>query len=333
MSLPDIAIICGGDSSEYGVSLKSGANVFRHIDTARFTPWMIRMRNFNWEVLDGDEPVARVNLADFSFTIGSGKVKPVYAYIMIHGTPGEDGKLQGYFDMQGLPYSTCGVYTSALTFHKFFCDHFLRSLGFTMARAKYLRKGDPVDPEALVREFGLPLFVKPSAGGSSFGVTKVKELNQLIPATEAAFAESGDCLVEEFIEGMELAVGVCKLNGQTVAFLPTEVVPKGEFFDFDSKYKKGGAEEITPARLPEEKIRECREITARIYDLIDGRGIVRIDYIMKNDIFYFLEINTIPGMTDTSFIPQQLNAMGLDLKEVLTQIIESGLSENGKIVE
>lgn len=331
MGLKNVAIICGGDSSEYVVSIKSGANVFNHIDTEKFTPWMIRMRHFEWDVLEGEKVIARVDLSDFSFTVDVQKIKPDYAYIMIHGTPGEDGKLQGYFDMIGLPYSTCGVYTSALTFHKFFCDHFFRSMGIKMARAHYYRKGDRIDAERIAQEFGLPLFVKPSAGGSSFGVTKVKSVDQILPAAELAFAESGDCLVEEFIDGMELAVGVCRLEGKTMAFLPTEVIPKGEFFDFDSKYQKGGAVEITPARLPAEKIEECRQLTARLYDLIDGQGIVRIDYILKNDELYFLEINTIPGMTETSFIPQQLNAMGLDLKEIITQIIETGLNQVGKI--
>lgn len=328
MMKKNVAIICGGDSSEYVVSIKSGANVFGNVDKNEFTPWLVRMRGLEWDVLGNDEVVlAKVDRNDFSFTIDGEKIGIDYAYIMIHGTPGEDGKLQGYFDMMKIPYSTCGVYTSALTFHKFYCDNFFRSLGIKMARARYLRKGDKIDSQSLAHEFGLPLFIKPSAGGSSFGVTKVKKVEQIEPAAEAAFAESNDCLVEEFIEGTELAVGVCKLGGKTVPFLPTEVIPKGEFFDFDSKYQKGGAEEITPARLTEAQTRECLELTTKIYDQLGGHGIVRVDYIMKNNEFYFLEINTIPGMTGTSFIPQQLRAMGLDLKKVITQIIKEDLEK------
>lgn len=318
----NIAVLCGGDSSEYVVSMKSGVNVFNHIDRERFAPYMVRLRNNNWDVIDGDTVLAKVNRDDFSIRLNGETIRFDYAYIIIHGTPGEDGKLQGYFDMLQIPYSTCGVYASALTFHKFHCDHFLRSIGIKMARAHFFRRGDTIDPLALANDLGLPLFVKPSAGGSSFGVTKVKSIDEIMPAIDRAYAESGDCLVEEFIEGMELAVGVCRLGNETLAFLPTEVIPKGEFFDYDSKYMKGGAEEITPARIPDEKIEECRRLTAKLYELIDGRGIVRIDYIMKNNEFYFLEINTIPGMTDTSFIPQQLRAMGVDLKSVITQIIE-----------
>jgi D-alanine-D-alanine ligase len=242
---------------------------------------------------------------------------------MIHGTPGEDGILQGYFDLMKIPYSTPGVYTSSLTFHKFFCNNFLRSFGLIMARSLYLQPGDTINTKEIGSVFGYPMFIKPSAGGSSFGVTKVKTEEGIKPAIEAAFKESNDCLVEEFIDGMELAVGACEINGEIVPLLPTEVIPKGEFFDFNSKYSTGGATEITPARLPEEKIKACRELAVKIYKLTGCKGIVRVDFILKQDVFYFLEINTVPGMTNTSFIPQQLNAMGLELKNILTEVIES----------
>ncbi len=321
----NIAVICGGDSSEYVVSIKSGKNIFDNIDTELFVPWLIRMRFNEWVVLKGEEIIAEVDKGDFSFTIEGKKIKPDYAFIMIHGTPGEDGVLQGYFDLLKIPYSATGVYASALTFHKFFCDNFLRAQGIVMAKAAYFQRGDKVNPSELVKEYGLPMFIKPSAGGSSFGVTKVKREEDIPAAMEAAYAESDDCLVEEYIEGMELAVGACNLNGDVVPFLPTEVVPKGEFFDFNSKYNVGGATEITPARLPSQKIKECQELTSRLYKLIGCHGIVRIDYILKNNIFYFLEANTIPGMTETSFIPQQLNAMGMSLKKIVSQIIEQDL--------
>lgn len=323
MQKKNIAVICGGNSSEYIVSLKSGKNIFESIDTDLYKPWLVRMRFNEWVVLEGEKVIADVNKADFSFMVNGNPIRPDFAFIMIHGTPGEDGILQGYFDLIGIPYSTPGVYTSALTFHKFFCDNFLRAFDVKMARSVYLQQGDKICPENIVFELGLPLFIKPSAGGSSFGVTKVKTENQILPAIEAAFKESNDCLIEEFIEGMELAVGACELEDEIVPFLPTEVIPKGEFFDYNSKYQVGGATEITPARLPEEKIKECQELTVKLYKLTGCKGIVRIDYILKDNEFYFLEINTIPGMTNTSFIPQQLNAMGLKLKNILTEVIQS----------
>jgi D-alanine-D-alanine ligase len=199
-----------------------------------------------------------------------------------------------------------------------------------MAKSEYIQKGDEINPAKIVQQFGLPLFIKPSAGGSSFGVTKVKSEDQIFQAVDSAYAESNDCLIEEFIDGMELAVGVCELNGEIIPFLPTEVIPNGEFFDFDSKYKVGGALEITPARLPDEKINECQNLTKKLYKLIGCHGIVRIDFILKNNEFYFLEINTIPGMTETSFIPQQLNAMGMSLRTVVSQIIDQDLAKLAK---
>lgn len=328
MSKKNIAVICGGDSSEYVVSIKSGKNIFNSIDTALFTPWLVRMRFDEWILLDGETKLSDVDKSDFSFTVDGQKIKPDYAFIMIHGTPGEDGILQGYFDLLGIPYSTCGVYASALTFHKFYCDNFLRSFNFTMAKSRYFKRGDNIDADELVKGLGLPMFIKPSAGGSSFGVTKVKSKDQIMQAIEHAYNESNDCLCEEFIDGMELAVGVIKLNGEAMPLLPTEVIPGGEFFDFDSKYTIGGAKEITPARLPKEKIEECQRLAADIYRLIGCHGIVRVDFILKNNLFYFLEINTIPGMTETSFIPQQLDAMGLSLNDIISQVIMADLQKN-----
>jgi D-alanine-D-alanine ligase len=319
----NVVVICGGDSSEYEVSLNSGTNIFESIDTEKFIPWMLRIRFEEWVILDGAKEVAIVDKSDFSFQFEGKKIKADYAFIMIHGTPGENGVLQGYLDLLRIPYSASGVYASALTFHKYYCNNFLRSFNVKMAQSVYLRKGDAIVPERLLDEIGLPMFIKPSSGGSSFGVTKVKAEHQIEPAVQGAYLESADCLVEEFIEGMELAVGVCDLDGVPFPFLPTEVIPKGDFFDYDSKYTVGGATEITPARLSDEKLKECQELAVRIYKLIGCHGIVRVDFILKEDVFYFLEINTVPGMTETSFIPQQLSAMGLNLKTLVSQVIEN----------
>lgn len=319
--MKNIAVICGGNSSEYVVSMKSGQNIFKNIDQKLFNPWLIRIKNEEWIVMNEDQKIADIDRRDFSFVINNQKIVLDYAFIMIHGTPGEDGLLQGYFDMLNIPYSACGVYSSALTFHKFFCNNFLRSFGIPMAQSIFLEEGETIDTKKIAAQFGFPMFIKPSAGGSSFGVTKVNEASQIEPAIQHAWKESGNCLIEEYIEGMELAVGACKIGENITPFLPTEVIPNGEFFDFDSKYKKGGATEITPARISDEKINICQELAKKIYKLTACHGIVRVDFILKGDTFYFLEINTVPGMTDTSFIPQQLDAMGLNLKDIITDII------------
>jgi D-alanine-D-alanine ligase len=252
-----------------------------------------------------------------------------FAYITIHGTPGEDGILQGYFEMLGIPYSTCDVQSSALTFNKWHCNNYLRSLGIRMARTIRIVRGEQAEPEMIVKTLGLPLFVKPNAGGSSFGVTKVKREEDLTEAIELAWKESEEALVDEFIEGTEFTCGLVKTDGKHLVFPVTEVIPGNEFFDFEAKYTPGVTNEITPARLPEALFRECQELSARIYDLCSCAGIVRMDYILHNGSFYFLEVNTTPGMTATSFIPQQIRAMGLTLTGILTLVIRERLKNRG----
>jgi len=322
---PNIAVIAGGYSSEYQVSVKSGKNVFEAIDPELFTPWLIHLTKDNWLVFENGQPIAEVNKADFSFTVRGNKIVPDLAYITIHGTPGEDGILQGYFELIGIPYSTCNVQVSALTFNKWHCSNFLRSFGVKMAKSVRLTADENIDAQQLVETLGIPLFVKPNAGGSSFGVTKVKSEEKLKEAIEHAWTESREALVEEFIAGTEYTCGLARLNGELVIFPVTEVLPKNEFFDFEAKYTPGATDEITPARLPENLFKECQHLSAKIYDWCGCEGIVRIDYILNNGEFYFLEVNTTPGMTATSFIPQQIAAMGKTLREVLTCIIQDRL--------
>lgn len=323
---PNIAVVAGGDSSEFIVSVKSGANVLNAIDPEKFRPWLVQMKNGMWEVFSNDMKIADVDKSDFSFMLDGEKVKFNFAYITIHGTPGEDGILQGYFELLGIPYSTCNVQSSALTFNKWFCNNYLRSNGILMAKSLKFKRGNDINSVAIVAELGLPVFVKPNAGGSSFGVTKVKDAEQLKEAVEKAWVESEEALVEQFIEGREFTCGVLRVKGKKVVFPITEVLPKNEFFDFEAKYTPGATEEITPARLPEELFDKCQDLTSRVYDLCECAGIVRVDFIRKGDDFYFLEVNTTPGMTATSFIPQQIAAMGSTLSNVITQIIEEGVS-------
>jgi len=321
----NIAVVYGGDSSEFVVSVKSSKNVFASINPSIYNVWKVQMQGLNWEVLEGDQVIASIDKDDFSFVKNGEKIQFDFAYITIHGTPGEDGKLQGYFDMVKIPYSTCGVYSSALTFNKYFCSNYLRNFGVTMAKSVRLFKGDTVDSDKLIEELGLPVFVKPNAGGSSFGVTQVKEKSQLLAALEMATKESTDILIEEFIDGPEFTCGLVKLSNQEIIFPVTEVIPKNEFFDFEAKYTVGKTDEITPARISPEMTNKIQQLSSRIYDLCDCSGIVRVDYILKDGEFYFLEVNTTPGMTSTSFIPQQIAAMDRKLGDVLGLIIEDKL--------
>ncbi len=325
MSTKTIAVVAGGDSSEYIVSVKSGANVLKAIDRSLFTPWLVRIKGTEWIVLDGDDQIATIDKADFSFTLNGKKHQFEYAYIIIHGTPGEDGILQGYFEMLKIPYSSCDVQAAALTFNKFFCNNYLRSFDIPMAQSVRLIAGEQYSAAQIVETLGLPLFVKPSAGGSSFGISKVKKGDELVEAVNKALEESPEVIIEQFIEGQEFTCGVVKVGERKLVFPVTEVIPKNEFFDYEAKYKPGMAEEITPARISEELTLKIQSRTAQIYDLCHCRGIVRVDYILKDGTFYFLEVNTVPGMTATSFIPQQIAAMGLSLTDLLSEIINDGI--------
>ncbi len=319
---PNVAVISGGDSSEFVVSVKSGANVYKAIDANKFNPWLIQMKGKEWIVLQDDRKIADIDKSDFSCVVENRKVSFDFAYITVHGTPGEDGILQGYFELLGIPYSTCNVHTSSLTFNKWFCNKFLSNFNIKMAKSLKISKSQIINPSAIVENLGLPVFIKPNAGGSSFGITKVKKQEDIEPAILKAWEESNDALIEEFIDGKEFTCGLVKIGNKKIVFPVTEVLPKNEFFDFDAKYTPGAAEEITPARLPAHLFENCQNISSEIYDLCQCAGIVRIDYILKEEVFYFLEINTTPGMTATSFIPQQIAAMGLTLGQVITLIIE-----------
>ncbi|HDR52711.1 MAG TPA: D-alanine--D-alanine ligase [Mariniphaga anaerophila] len=323
---PNIAVIAGGDSSEFVVSVKSGANVLAAIDTEKFTPWLVQMRGDEWIVLQNEKKQADIDKSDFSFSLNGKKIKIDFAWITIHGTPGENGILQGYFDLLHIPYSTSNIHSSSLTFNKWFCNNYLKSFGIKMARSVLLQKGKKINSAKIVKKLGLPLFVKPNAGGSSFGVTKVKSENDLLPAVQKAWEENSDALVEEFIGGTEFTCGLVKAGSKKIVFPVTEVIPKNEFFDFEAKYTPGATDEITPARLPKELYEKCQQLSSEIYDLCQCSGIARVDYIFNGNEFYFLEVNITPGMTETSFIPQQINALGLSLKEIISQVILEGFN-------
>ncbi|TWV13122.1 D-alanine--D-alanine ligase [Bacteroidaceae bacterium HV4-6-C5C] len=318
-----IAIVGGGDTSEFHVSLRSAQGIYSFIDKEKYTLYVVEMHGLDWHVQLPDEAVAPIDRNDFSFQLNGEKVKFDFAYITIHGTPGEDGHLQGYFDMLGIPYSCCGVLAAALTYDKFACNQYLKSFGIRIAESLMLRKGQSVSDEDVLTKIGLPCFIKPSLGGSSFGVTKVKTKEQIQPAISKAFDEAKEVVVEAFMEGIEVTCGCYKTKEKSVVFPITEVVTQNEFFDYDAKYN-GQVSEITPARISAELTERIQKITSAIYDILGASGIIRVDYIITSgEKINLLEVNTTPGMTPTSFIPQQVRAAGLDIKDVMTDIIEN----------
>ena len=320
-----IAIVCGGDSSEYGVSLRSARGLYSFFDKERYNVYIVVVKGLNWYVDLNDGTTAPIDRNDFSFKVDGKLVMFDYAYITIHGTPGENGILQGYFELVHIPYSTSGVLVEAITFDKFVLNQYLRGFGVSVADSLLIRKGyeQLVDDDEVEERIGMPCFVKPAADGSSFGVSKVKNKDQLAPAIRKAMLESDTVMVESLLEGTEITQGCYKTKEHTVLFPITEVVTKNEFFDYDAKYN-GQVEEITPARISDELAERVGKITSHIYDILHCNGIIRIDYIVsKEGRICMLEVNTTPGMTPTSFIPQQVRAAGLDIKDVLTDIIEN----------
>ena len=327
-----IAIVCGGDSSEHDVSMRSGAGLYSFFDKERYDVKIVETRGLDWQVhLDGEKR-ASIDLNDFSYMNEGKKDGFDYVYITVHGAPGENGVLQGYFELLHIPYSTSGVLVEALTFDKFALNNYLRTFGVNVADSVLVRKGEerPVD-EALVERFGLPFFIKPAADGSSFGVSKVKSADDIEKALQLAFDESDEVMIEAFLDGTEISQGVYKTKEKSVVLPATEVVTSNEFFDYDAKYN-GQVEEITPARLAPATAEKVAAQTSRIYDILHANGIIRVDYIISknadgSDKINMLEINTTPGMTATSFIPQQVRAAGMDIKEVLSEIVENQTAE------
>lgn len=318
-----IAIVAGGDSSEYIVSLRSAQGIYSFIDKEKYNLYIVMMKGLDWHVQLPDETTCPIDRNDFSFQLNGEKITFDFAYITIHGTPGENGRLQGYFDMMGIPYSCCGVLAAALTFNKFVCNQYLRGFGVRIAEALSLRQGQTVSDNDVIEKIGLPCFIKPSLGGSSFGVTKVKTREQIQPAIAKAFEEGEEVVIEAFMDGTEITCGCYKTKEKSVVFPITEVVTHNEYFDYDAKYN-GQVDEITPARIPNELRDRVQMLTSAIYDILGAQGIIRIDYIItEGDKINLLEVNTTPGMTPTSFIPQQVRAAGLNITDVMTDIIEN----------
>lgn len=318
----NIAVIAGGDSAEIVISLQTADHIFNTLDKDLYNPYLIELKELEWNVKVENE-FYPIDKNDFSFTKNGIKTKFDFAYIAIHGTPGENGILQGYLQLLRIPHSTCDVLSSALSFNKHACNSYLKSLGFNFAKSVLLKKDKEYSIEEIHAKLGMPCFVKPNADGSSFGISKVKQVEDLNEAIEKAFKEGKEVIIEEFIDGLEFTCGLVKTRKESLVFPVTEVLPKKEFFDFEAKYDPNMAEEITPARISKELSERIQNLSSLVYDALKCKGIVRVDYMIKEDEIFILEANTVPGMTANSFIPKQVAAMNRELKDILTLVIEN----------
>ncbi|PIF02720.1 MAG: D-alanine--D-alanine ligase [Paludibacter sp.] len=317
-----VAIIAGGNSSEREVSFKSANGIKSFINSDKYDTFIVSIVGKKWEVKLSQEQSVVIDKNDFSFTLDNKKRVFDFAFITIHGTPGENGILQGYFELLEIPYSTCNVLTSSLTFNKFFCNNYLRGFGVKVPDSILVKDKNQIKAKDIVEKVGLPCFIKPNAGGSSFGTTKVKTEEMILSAIDLAHKEGDEVIIEKLVKGKEFTCGIYKTKEKTVIFPITEIVTKNEFFDYGAKYNNE-SEEITPARISYELTNRIKRLTEAIYDILDCKGIVRADYIIsEKEEITLLEVNTTPGMTSTSFIPQQVKASGLEIEEVMSDIIE-----------
>ena len=322
--MKNIAIICGGYSGEYQVSIESANTVLSNLDTGLYTPFIIIIEKDNWFYRDKDNYKHLVNREDFSLNISGRKLIFDGVFNAIHGTPGEDGKILAYFDLLGLPYTSSDMETSAITFDKYFCNKFAKAVGVNVANSFSFVRGDSIKKEDVIEGLGLPLFIKPTKSGSSVGVSKVNSVSEFDQAVAVAFRESNRIIIEEFIEGREIDCGLFEKNKEIVVLPLTEIITKNDFFDYNAKYKKGLAEEITPPiDLSIEHEKEIKTTSSLLYKALACKGIVRVDYILSNSKLYFLEINTVPGMSNSSLIPQQIKASGMHFAELISVLVEN----------
>jgi len=313
-----IALVYGGFSGEYEISKKSAYEILSAFDTSIGQPVLVRIIDKNWVAeFNGDEFYIDKN--DFTFTIGKDKIEFKSVFNIIHGTPGEDGKLAGYFDLLDIPYNSSDILTSALTFNKNWCNRFLNTYGISVPKSVVFYKGE--DSSKFYSEITYPCFVKPNNGGSSIGTHKVIDESFLETALNDAFHHDTEVIVEEFIDGREFSVGIIKNNGKIKVLPLTEIIVESEFFDFKQKYSDDGATEVTPAELPEEKVLECQEIVKNVFKLLRLKKVARIDFILKNNVFYLIEVNTIPGMSSKSILPKQAYSIGISFSELIRQLI------------
>ena len=320
-----IAIVCGGDSSEHDVSMRSGQGIYSFIDKDRYNVYIVELSQLAWHAHLHDGMTAPIDRNDFSFEENGKVIQPDYAYITIHGTPGENGLLQGYLEMLGIPFSSCSAFVSAIAFDKFACKSYLREVDFVKcAPDVYVRNGMDIESfcRKVVEKLKFPVFVKPTDGGSSFGITKVRKAEDLPEAIRFAFSEGPSVIIEQGIPGQEFTCAAYA-DAEGVKSLPViQIVTEHDYFDYDAKYN-GQSQEICPAPISEDLSGHIQEVSKRIYSHLGCSGVVRMDYILAEDGLYFLEVNTIPGMTSASLVPKMVRTAGLDITDFLTGIIEN----------
>ena len=327
MSKKNVAVVMGGYSDEYKVSLKSGQLIYDSLDRDLYNVYKVVILKDEWYFLDDREQKSPINKADFSVNLDSGfTVKFDVCFNIIHGKPGENGELQAYWDTIGQKYTGCDFYQSALTFNKKDTLAVLSKYGIPSAKSIYLRSGQEINEDKIVAELGLPLFVKPNQSGSSLGISKVKEQSELKKALDFAFAEDDEILIESFLNGMEVSVGVVDFAGETIVLGITEIVPHKEFFDYEAKYE-GASEEITPARIDDETRIKVEEIAKRAYDSLGMSGFSRSEYIIMNGTPYMLEMNTNPGFSPASILPQQAKHYGISIQDLCGNEVEKTLAK------
>lgn len=325
----NLAIMAGGPSSERVISLQTAENVAEKLALSGYNCYIIDVNGDNWSYKYYGNNF-QINKTNFSLVVENNLVKFDLAVIEIHGKQGEDGLLQGYFEMMNIPYTTCNVLSSALTFDKIKCKQFLSASSIPMAKQFIVQNGDKINENEIISHLSLPVFVKPNTAGSSFGVTKVYDKSDLLEAISNAYEEDNQVIIEEFIDGVEVSCGVFKTVESTIIFPITEIVTSNDFFDYEAKYNSELTEEITPARISKIETNAVKKFASQIYDLTGCHGIVRIDFIIKDSIPYFLEVNTIPGMSANSIIPKQIRCLGLSEKNILDTLVRDSLSRHSK---
>ncbi len=321
--MKNIAVIAGGDSGEYGISIMSATVVAQNIDSKKYHVYLVEIKGSDWFYKHPSLGRIDIDKNDFSLTIETEKIKFDKVFNAIHGTPGEDGKILGYFEMLGIPFTSSSAIASGLTFNKSYCNQVVKNADVLVANSVHLFKGQPYNVAKILSKISLPCFVKPNQGGSSVGMSKVKEAQELQVAIEKAFAEDTEVLIEEFIEGRELTQGMLKHEGELMDFPITEIISKNEFFDYEAKYDSSLNEEITPADIPLSLKSEIQKTSKHLYQVLHLKGVVRFDYINSLNGLYFLEVNTVPGLSNESLIPQQIREMGYEIGEVFGMMLES----------
>ena len=320
----NIAIIMGGYSSEYQISLKSGNVVFETLDASKYNAYRIHIFKDKWVYIDGNDTEFPIDKNDFSTTVNNSKIRFDCVFNAIHGSPGEDGLMQGYFKLIQMPHTSCDMYQAGITFNKRDCLSVLKPYGIKTAESYFVNLGDAINENAIVAKVGLPCFVKANKAGSSFGVTKVHKKEDIKNAIEVAFKEDDEIIIESFLEGTEVSVGVISFKGETKVLPITEIVSENDFFDYEAKYL-GKSQEITPARLTKDQETEVTAMAKKVYEVLKLKGFSRSEYIFKNGEPHLLEVNTVPGLTKASILPQQAAGAGISLSELFENAIEEAL--------